>query len=437
MKKIKSGTGSSARTPEPSPRTIRYKMKTIAELTGFSPTLLRAWERRYTFLDPDRLEKGHRLYTESDLQVLEVVKSMLDQGYSVGEVAAIGRESLLSQGVSPALSARGNRHHTNPPQAESSSPDESHFEDEIERARHDGLASCNLSSRAKERFCGVGLGVSLKAVGPNDLSRICSLYALVESCYGVWLYMDEVKDHSVLTQRLSLLVSPAFLQEVEKIGSSTTTTDPIVRAALDDSRWGALGPLIHWTKEILSRPCEASDLKLAVLLARDHAKMMRNAFFDLDTSLREADESLKAHRLGPIARKFAQLGGKKVRVGWNGPISSRCLETSTIDRIQYDFVRRMQLANAKQFELTVYPINHHMIRWVFEFSTSDGGEFRLPGADELPTLAVSQAAGVTPQQALDQGFLGHSERDGLSSAWFHWPVYQTPPGLQICDCEVH
>lgn len=75
-----------------------YKIKTIASLTGFNPTLLRAWERRYGLLVPTRTETGHRLYTADDLRVLRRVRTLLDQGRSIGEIVAQGRSRLLSQG---------------------------------------------------------------------------------------------------------------------------------------------------------------------------------------------------------------------------------------------------------------------------------------------------------------------------------------------------
>lgn len=81
-----------------------YKIKTIASLTGFNPTLLRAWERRYGLLVPTRTDTGHRLYTADDLRVLRRVRNMLDQGRSIGEIVAQGRSRLLSQGSSPTLS---------------------------------------------------------------------------------------------------------------------------------------------------------------------------------------------------------------------------------------------------------------------------------------------------------------------------------------------
>lgn len=75
-----------------------YKIKTIASLTGFNPTLLRAWERRYELLVPTRTDTGHRLYTADDLRVLRRVRNLLDQGRSIGEIVAQGRSRLLSQG---------------------------------------------------------------------------------------------------------------------------------------------------------------------------------------------------------------------------------------------------------------------------------------------------------------------------------------------------
>lgn len=77
-----------------------YKISTIADRTGFSPTLLRAWERRYGFLLPVRQPSGHRYYTDEDLQVLVGVKRLLDQGRAVGEAAALGREALLEMAAS-------------------------------------------------------------------------------------------------------------------------------------------------------------------------------------------------------------------------------------------------------------------------------------------------------------------------------------------------
>ncbi|MEZ6187369.1 MAG: MerR family transcriptional regulator [Planctomycetota bacterium] len=76
-------------------------MRTISERTGISPSLLRAWERRHGLLEPERTDGGHRLYTETDLQVLQRIRQLLDQGRSIGELASLGRKALLSPSLPP------------------------------------------------------------------------------------------------------------------------------------------------------------------------------------------------------------------------------------------------------------------------------------------------------------------------------------------------
>ena len=65
-------------------------------MTGLSPSVLRAWERRHRLLEPQRQPGGHRLYTEADFETIEKVKQLLAQGRSIGEIGAIGRASLSS-----------------------------------------------------------------------------------------------------------------------------------------------------------------------------------------------------------------------------------------------------------------------------------------------------------------------------------------------------
>jgi len=74
-----------------------YKMRTIAELSGFSPAVLRAWERRHKLLHPRRGSGGQRVYTDDDLQVLLRVRDLMARGRSIGEIARVGRKALLEQ----------------------------------------------------------------------------------------------------------------------------------------------------------------------------------------------------------------------------------------------------------------------------------------------------------------------------------------------------
>lgn len=85
----------------------QYGIGTLVRLTGLSPALLRAWEKRHGLLEPRRTEGGHRYYTDDDLSVLREVGRMLDGGARIGEVAALGRATLLerARGPMPAMPA--------------------------------------------------------------------------------------------------------------------------------------------------------------------------------------------------------------------------------------------------------------------------------------------------------------------------------------------
>lgn len=86
--------------------TFYYKTATLSRLTGYSPLVLRAWERRYNLLRPRRAPGGHRLYTEDDLTVLRVVREMTRRGMRIGEIAALGRDALIAPGAEVALARR-------------------------------------------------------------------------------------------------------------------------------------------------------------------------------------------------------------------------------------------------------------------------------------------------------------------------------------------
>jgi len=58
----------------------------LARRTGVNPVTLRAWERRYGLLKPQRTAKGHRLYTDEQVERVEAILAWLERGASVGQV---------------------------------------------------------------------------------------------------------------------------------------------------------------------------------------------------------------------------------------------------------------------------------------------------------------------------------------------------------------
>ena len=63
-----------------------YPIREFARITGVNPVTLRAWERRYGIIQPERTEKGHRFYTEEHIQHVRHILYWLDQGYPIRQV---------------------------------------------------------------------------------------------------------------------------------------------------------------------------------------------------------------------------------------------------------------------------------------------------------------------------------------------------------------
>ena len=86
-----------------------YTIKRAAELTGISVATLRAWERRYGVVSPQRSDGGYRLYGPEDVRALAIMNSLVNEGWSAREAAAettrrlssrdaAGRETPLGRG---------------------------------------------------------------------------------------------------------------------------------------------------------------------------------------------------------------------------------------------------------------------------------------------------------------------------------------------------
>ncbi len=76
-------------------------IRTVANLTGINPVTLRAWERRYNLITPQRTPKGHRLYTEDDVDLIKQVLELLDQGISISQVKPLLEQAPGQQNATP------------------------------------------------------------------------------------------------------------------------------------------------------------------------------------------------------------------------------------------------------------------------------------------------------------------------------------------------
>jgi DNA-binding transcriptional MerR regulator/methylmalonyl-CoA mutase cobalamin-binding subunit len=73
----------------------RYRIGTLARLTGVTTHAIRIWERRYQALSPTRTPGGARLYSDADVQRLRLIKKLLERGYTISAVASLDMGALL------------------------------------------------------------------------------------------------------------------------------------------------------------------------------------------------------------------------------------------------------------------------------------------------------------------------------------------------------
>ena len=84
----------------------RYRIGTLARLTGVTTHAIRIWERRYQALSPSRTPGGARLYSDLDVQRLRLVKKLLDRGYTISALAKLDLGELMRLAPPEALPAR-------------------------------------------------------------------------------------------------------------------------------------------------------------------------------------------------------------------------------------------------------------------------------------------------------------------------------------------
>ncbi len=82
-----------------------YTIKHAAELTGVPVATLRAWERRYSVVSPQRTDGGYRLYDDDALDRLRAMRDLVDAGWAPRQAADEVRARRLALGEPVAADA--------------------------------------------------------------------------------------------------------------------------------------------------------------------------------------------------------------------------------------------------------------------------------------------------------------------------------------------
>jgi MerR family transcriptional regulator, light-induced transcriptional regulator len=129
--------------------THRHPMRVVTRRTGLTAELLRVWERRYKVVVPARTQTGRRLYSDADIERLQLLYRATLGGRSIGLIASQSNgalEDLVRQDAEAELSRPGGSRMAR--------------DDWDEPGREDAFVSDAMS--AIERFDPTGLGVVLR-----------------------------------------------------------------------------------------------------------------------------------------------------------------------------------------------------------------------------------------------------------------------------------
>src|SRR3954454_23449925 len=85
---------------------MQLRIGELSRRSGVSPELLRAWERRYDLLQPERSEGGLRLYSEGDLERVRSMPRHIAAGVAAREAAALATQPPAAAPVT-ALDSHG------------------------------------------------------------------------------------------------------------------------------------------------------------------------------------------------------------------------------------------------------------------------------------------------------------------------------------------
>ncbi|MDR7072571.1 MerR family transcriptional regulator [Fictibacillus barbaricus] len=79
----------------------KYNIKAVSKMLGIQAGTLRAWERRYSIVQPHRNEAGHRLYTDEQVYILKWLVNKVNQGFTISQAVDVAQNGELYKDTSP------------------------------------------------------------------------------------------------------------------------------------------------------------------------------------------------------------------------------------------------------------------------------------------------------------------------------------------------
>src|SRR5512138_3048042 len=72
----------------------QYPIQLVARLTGLSAHVIRIWEQRYRAVEPGRTPGNRRVYSQRDIERLNLLRDVTRSGHNIGQVAQLPTDKL-------------------------------------------------------------------------------------------------------------------------------------------------------------------------------------------------------------------------------------------------------------------------------------------------------------------------------------------------------
>lgn len=79
---------------------IELPIQLAAKSAGLTAHVIRAWEKRYDAVSPDRTDSNRRLYSEEEVERLRLLGMLTRSGHRIGDIARLPTETLRARAMS-------------------------------------------------------------------------------------------------------------------------------------------------------------------------------------------------------------------------------------------------------------------------------------------------------------------------------------------------
>ena len=251
----------------------RHPMAVVAQRTGLTSHAIRAWERRYDVVAPTRTPGGHRLYSDREVERLELLHRLTLGGRQIGQLATFTDDQLAELFREDQLAEAA------APQTDPMLPGEQNavfVEQAFQAARE--LDSESLTVILRRAVIELGPSVYL-----NDL-----MVPLLYKIGSAWTNHEVTAAHEHLACDVIKSVGSWLLKNLETAEDAPTIV--VATPAGQRHELGALGSAITaaaagWNICYLGADLPASDIARAVYETKARALTLSLVFPEDDTTI--------------------------------------------------------------------------------------------------------------------------------------------------------